>query len=168
MLPYWVEHCLFLTLANFSSDIGHIRLVMVRSCMGGQVVPVELGTADGGLGMDHHVQGDAAHCGGSGCVGHAHRGRTIRIWCDMSVVAIVKSGSYKESRTMHLRSFLAYLEAVGKFVLLAKHLRGEDNVVADQLSRGNSSSVMQGLEEHWWINFRQRCGGPAVKGKLMP
>ncbi len=51
---------------------------------------------------------------------------------------------------MHFRRCLAYLEAMGEFVLVADHIRGVDNVVADALSRDNVSlahSVMQEARE---------------------
>lgn len=42
------------------------------------------------------------------------RGLTVRANCaNMSVIAIIKSGSCKEVHTMHLRKCLAYLEVVG-------------------------------------------------------
>ena len=42
---------------------------------------------------------------------------------------------------MHLRRCLAFMEATGEFVLLAEHVRGVDNVAADELSRGRLTSA---------------------------
>ncbi len=83
--------------------------------------------------------------------GYRWRGLTVKARCDnVAVVATVRSGSCKERHTMHLRRCLAYLEAVGEFVLVADHIRGVDNVVADALSRDNvalAHSLMQEVRE---------------------
>ncbi len=44
-------------------------------------------------------------------------------------------------QAMHLRRCLAFMEATGEFVLLAEHVRGVDNVAADELSRGRLTSA---------------------------
>ena len=79
------------------------------------------------------------------------RGLAVSIKCDnTAVVATIKSGSCKEAHITHLRRCLAYLEAVGEFILLVEHLKGKDNVIADALLRDKLSlahSVMQGAEE---------------------
>ncbi len=83
--------------------------------------------------------------------GSRWRGLTMKARCDnAAVVATVRSGSCKKRHTMHFRRCLAYLEAMGEFVLVADHIRGVDNVVADALSRDNVSlahSVMQEARE---------------------
>lgn len=72
---------------------------------------------------------------------------TVKARCDnMAVVATIRSGSCKEQHAMHLRRCLAFIEASVPFVLVAEHIKGEDNVVADALSRDNlnlARSVMQ-------------------------
>ena len=79
------------------------------------------------------------------------RGLIVRCKCDnTAVVATIKLGSRKEAHTIHLRRCLASLEAVGEFILLAEHVKGKDNVVADALSRNKlllSRSVIQGAEK---------------------
>ena len=58
------------------------------------------------------------------------RGLAVRTKCDnTAVVATMKTGSCKEAHIMHLRR--AYLEAVGEFILLVEHVKGKDNIIAD-------------------------------------
>ena len=74
--------------------------------------------------------------------GHLWRGKTVLFHCDnMAVVATLRSGSCREPQAMHLRQCLAFMEATGEFVLLAEHVRGVDNVAADELSRGRLTSA---------------------------
>ncbi len=74
--------------------------------------------------------------------GHLWRGMTVLFHCDnMAVVATLRSGSCREPQAMHLRRCLAFMEATGEFVLLAEHVRGVDNVAADELSRGRLMSA---------------------------
>ncbi len=79
--------------------------------------------------------------------GRQWRGLTILARCDnMAVVATIRSGSCKEAHAMHLRRCLAFLEASNAFILVSEHIKGEDNVVADALSRDRLSlahSLMQ-------------------------
>lgn len=76
------------------------------------------------------------------------RGLTVRVKCDnMAVVATIRSGSCKERNTMHMRRCLAFLEAVGMFVLVAEYIKGEDNVVTDALSRNNLSLAWSVLQD---------------------
>ncbi len=76
------------------------------------------------------------------------RGLTVRVKCDnMAVVATIRSGSCKERNTMHMRRCLAFLEAVGMFVLVEEHIKGVDNVVADTLSRNNLSLARSVLQD---------------------
>ncbi len=92
--------------------------------------------------MEHHAKRDATHCDCRSDLGHSmersHSACCVK--CDnMAVVATIRSGSCKERNTMHMRRCLAFLEAVGMFVLVAEHIKGVDNVVADALSRNNLS-----------------------------
>ncbi len=76
------------------------------------------------------------------------RGKVVKARCDnMAVVATIQSGSCKESVAMHLRRCLAFIEASVPVTIMAEHIRGVDNTVADALSRDNleaACSVMQG------------------------
>ncbi len=64
-------------------------------------------------------------------------GLTVKARCDNMavVVATIKAGTCKESKAMHLMRCLAFIEATRSFTLVAEHIRGVDNVVADALSR---------------------------------
>ncbi len=73
--------------------------------------------------------------------GHLWRGKTILFHCNMAVVATLRSGSCREPQAMHLRQCLAFMAATGEFVLLAEHVRGVDNVAADELSRGRLTAA---------------------------
>lgn len=74
-------------------------------------------------------------------------GLTVKACCDnMAVVVTIRSGSCKERHAMHLMRCLAFMEATVPFSMVAEHIRGEDNVVVDALSRDNielTRSVMQ-------------------------
>ncbi len=84
------------------------------------------------------------------------RGSTVKAWCDnMAVVATIKSGSCKEKKVMHLMRCLAFIEAIRSFTIVADHIKGEDNVVADALSR-NKSNVTQSNQE----GFDQKQSNP--------
>ncbi len=77
--------------------------------------------------------------------GKRWQGRAVLARCDnMAVVAIVNSGSSREVEAMHLRRCLAFLEAKWAIQLRAEHVRGENNEVADAISR-NRTDVMFGL-----------------------
>ena len=83
--------------------------------------------------------------------GGSWAGKTVRARCDnQSVVATINTGSCREAETMHLRRCLAFLEAKGQFHIMAVHIRGVDNVVADALSRNRAHvacSLLQGAEQ---------------------
>ncbi len=70
------------------------------------------------------------------CWGSQWQEKSVVARCDnMAVVAIVNSGSSKEPEAMHLRRCLAFLEAKWGIHLWAEHIKGEDNQVADAISR---------------------------------
>ena len=87
----------------------------------------------------------AAVCGGSWA------GKTVRARCDnQSVMATINMGSCREAEALHLRRCLAFLEAKSQFHIMAVHIRGVDNVVADALSRNRAHvacSLLQGAEQ---------------------
>ena len=76
------------------------------------------------------------------------RGKVVRARCDnMAVVATIKSGSCKERAAMHLRRCLAFIEASVPVTIVAEHIKGVENTVADALSRNKldvAHSIMQG------------------------
>ena len=75
-------------------------------------------------------------------------GKTVRARCDnQSVVAIVNSGTCREVEAMHLRRCLAFLEARGGFHMVAEHIRGVDNVIADALSRDKAQVACSLLQD---------------------
>lgn len=70
--------------------------------------------------------------------GREWSGRIVQIRSDNSaVVSIVNQGSSKNNQAMHLRRCLAYLAASWHFHMVATHIRGVDNTLADALSRDN-------------------------------
>ena len=70
--------------------------------------------------------------------GQEWKGMLVQVRCDnAAMVAIVNSGSSRNSQAMHLRRCLAFLAAKGDFRLRAVHIRGVENVAADALSRNN-------------------------------
>ncbi len=74
--------------------------------------------------------------------GHLWRGKMVLVHCDkMAVVATLRSGSCRKPQAMHLRRCLAFMEATGEFALLAEHVRGVNNVAADELSRGRLTAA---------------------------
>ncbi len=93
---------------------------------------------------------------------------TVKARCEnMAVVAAIKSGSCKERKSMHLRRCLAFMEASVPFILVAEHIRGEDNVVADALSRNSltlACSVMQAEKEDG-VRIRRGCYPYSIDGE---
>ena len=68
--------------------------------------------------------------------GHQWQGATVRCLCDnAAVVAIVKSGTSKDSVVMHLMRCLFFFTASHQLLLLLQHLPGKENATADHLSR---------------------------------
>ncbi len=64
------------------------------------------------------------------------RGSVVKARCDnMAVVASIKAGACKERKAMHLLRCLAFVEASVPVTILAEHIKGSENVVADALSR---------------------------------
>ena len=72
--------------------------------------------------------------------GPSWRGKTILARCDnIAVVAIVNHGSSKNAEAMQLMRCLSFIAATFDFRLVATHIRGRDNILADALSRDNWS-----------------------------
>ncbi len=78
------------------------------------------------------------------------RGKVVKARCDnMAVVATIQSGACKEKWAMHLMRCLAFIEATVPMTVVAEHMKGVDNVVADALSRDRRNvacSLMQDAE----------------------
>ena len=65
-------------------------------------------------------------------------GKSVLARCDnAAVVVMVNSRTSKEQEAMHLLRCLAFLEARFSFHVVSAHIRGEDNTLADALSRNN-------------------------------
>lgn len=63
-------------------------------------------------------------------------GSVVKARCDnMAVVASIRSGACKERKAMHLLRCLAFVEASVPVTVVAEHIQGAQNVVADALSR---------------------------------
>jgi len=60
-------------------------------------------------------------------------------------VAVLKSRTSRDSSLMHLLRCLAFFEAKYSFKAVASYLAGEENVLADSLSRDHSSRFLQAL-----------------------
>ena len=65
--------------------------------------------------------------------------KNVKVWCDnSSVVDIINKGESKELDALHLMRCLSFFKAKFQFSLFAEHIAGEDNDLADALSRNNS------------------------------
>lgn len=72
--------------------------------------------------------------------GAGWRGKTIKVLCDNSaVISIINGGTSKNQEAMHLRRCLAFVAAKFEFYMFAVHIKGEENTLADALSRDNLS-----------------------------
>ena len=70
--------------------------------------------------------------------GRSWGGKVIHVQCDNSaVVSIVNQGSSRNSQAMQLTRCLAFLAAKWEFHIIASHIKGVDNILADALSRDN-------------------------------
>ena len=72
--------------------------------------------------------------------GQSWANKRIKFWCDnQSVVHILKSGTSKDEKIMHLvrTGTLFLVTAKFNFRVCAKHLPGKTNKIADSLSRFN-------------------------------
>ena len=68
--------------------------------------------------------------------GYKWQGHTVLFYCDNeAVVAILSSRYCKEPRLMHMLRVLFFAEAHYQFRLLAQHVPGTRNILADHLSR---------------------------------
>ena len=114
------------------------------------MVPAGVGWAGSDPELWAHGKGAAPHCSGGSCVGSSVGRKNVRARCDNQlVVSTINSGSCREAEAMHLRRCLAFMEAQRGFHMVADHIRGVDNVVADALSRNKlplAQSLMQGAE----------------------
>ena len=60
------------------------------------------------------------------------------MWCDnIAVVSIINKGSSRDKDAMHLARCLAFVQAKYGLELVASHIRGVENTMADALSRDN-------------------------------
>lgn len=76
---------------------------------------------------------------GAALWGEQWRGKTIRCWCDnAAVVAIIRSGSSREERVMHLMRSLFFILAHYNMQITAQHIPGVENGAADALSRNDA------------------------------
>ena len=70
--------------------------------------------------------------------GSSWKGLTVKALCDNeAVVSILNQGTSRDSDVMHLMRCLAYFAAKFQFFILASHIKGIDNTLADALSRNN-------------------------------
>ena len=84
--------------------------------------------------------------------GGSWAGKTVRARCDnQSVMATINTGSCREAEAMHLRRCLAFLEAKGQFHIMAVHIRGVDNVVADGIELMWPALYCWGQSRSQWL-----------------
>ena len=70
--------------------------------------------------------------------GKGWQGQTVQVWCDnTAVVNIINRGSSRDKDAMHLARCLAFIEAKFDLDLVASHIKGVNNTLADALSRDN-------------------------------
>ena len=76
--------------------------------------------------------------------GSRWRNGRIQFCCDnQSVVAVISSGTAKDTRLMQLLRELFLCAARFKFIVMAKHVPGKENAIADSLSRFNMQVFRQ-------------------------
>ena len=77
------------------------------------------------------------------------KGCSIVCRCDnQAVVAVVRSRYAANDRLMHLLQVLFFLEAHHNFHLVAEHIAGNHNTLADHISRNRHSSFLRFLACH--------------------
>ena len=77
--------------------------------------------------------------------------------CDNSaVVTIIGKGSSRDKEAMHLARCLAFFQAEFDVVLVASHIKGVENVLADALSRNDLKK------------FRAQCPQAAAEPTAVP
>ena len=75
--------------------------------------------------------------------GQHWRGLSIRFHSDNSaVVALLNTGSVRDDSLMHLMRCLAIIAARYNFIFSSSHIRGQDNGLADALSRNDSTRFL--------------------------
>ena len=80
---------------------------------------------------------------GAAMWGAQWQGRSVKCRCDnAAVVAIIRSGSSREERVMHLMRCLFFFRAKFDLALWAEHLPGKCNGAADALSRDDRISFL--------------------------
>ncbi len=89
--------------------------------------------------------------------GRDWKGRMVLARCDNSaVVSIIGKGSSRDREAMHLARCLAFFQAEFDVVLVASHIKGAENVLADALSRNNVAK------------FRAHCPQAATEPTAIP
>lgn len=64
---------------------------------------------------------------------------TVLVQCDnIAVVSIINQGSSKSKEATHLVRCLAFLAGKFEFHMVARHIKGSHNILADALSRNNA------------------------------
>ena len=70
--------------------------------------------------------------------GREWQGKSVLVQCDnAAVVSIINHGSSKNPEAMHLMRCLVFIAAKWEFHLVATHIKGVNNTLADALSRDN-------------------------------
>ena len=85
--------------------------------------------------------------------GREWQGKVVGCRCDNQVVmAVLHSRTSKEPGIMHLLRCLIFFEARFSFHIIASHIAGVENSLADDISRNNMSSVLQALRPNAVVN----------------
>ena len=106
--------------------------------------------------------------------GKSWAGGSVLAKCDnAAIVAMINNGNCKEQECMHLLWCLSFIGAEFDFNLVATHVEGRENVLADVLSRNNISPVnsMRRLmlpqpssRRNWWTFLS--CSSPTGHQQL--
>ena len=89
------------------------------------------------------------------------RGRTVLCWCDnQAAVCAIAARSCRDAKMMHLLRCLFFLEACCQFELVASHVPGIHNGLADDLSRNRLSS--------FFLKVPQACKEPTAVPPQLP
>ena len=84
--------------------------------------------------------------------GHAWLNKRIKFWCDnQSVVHIIRSGTSKDDKIMHLVRTLFLVTAKFNFRVCAAHIPGKTNKIADSQVRGIHNKFLSLRCQHQFV-----------------
>ena len=123
------------------------------SKLGCMMVPVQVASISND--EPHFFPGAGSSANGLCSVGTKVARRTVLCWCDnQAAVCAIAARSCQDAKMMHLLRCLFFLEACCQFELVASHVPGIHNGLADDLSRNRLSS--------FFLKVPQACKEPTA------